>query len=93
MNPSLASSAAGTLRQISESEHGERSRRAAAGALVLAAVESAAARTQDEFVLRRARREVEAWHGCSPTEVCRSRAFSRGFRRMFADNLNAKRKD
>lgn len=52
---SAPQAAADVLRQISETERGERSRRAAAGALVLAAVEGA----QDEFVLRRARREVE----------------------------------
>ncbi|CAA9299130.1 MAG: hypothetical protein AVDCRST_MAG68-516 [uncultured Gemmatimonadetes bacterium] len=55
MSAPQASAAADVLRQISETERGERSRRAAAGALVLAAVEGA----QDEFVLRRARREVE----------------------------------
>jgi hypothetical protein len=55
MRAPQASAAADVLRQISETERGERSRRAAAGALVLAAVEGA----QDEFVLRRARREVE----------------------------------
>jgi hypothetical protein len=59
MNAPLAHAAAGTLRRISESERGERGRRAAAGALVLAAVERAAGGTRDEFVLRRARREVE----------------------------------
>ena len=56
---STLSAAAGALRQISETERGERARRAAAGALVLAAVERASAATDDEFVLRRARREVE----------------------------------
>jgi hypothetical protein len=47
------------LRQISETERGERSRRAAAGALVLAAVERAIHGTTDEFGMRRARREAE----------------------------------
>ncbi|HSU16792.1 MAG TPA: hypothetical protein VLK66_21965 [Longimicrobium sp.] len=49
-----------TFRQISETERGERARRAAAGALVLACVENARAGTLDEFSLRRARREAEA---------------------------------
>jgi hypothetical protein len=47
------------FRQISETERGERARRAAAGALVLAAVERASAGGTDEFGVRRARREVE----------------------------------
>ena len=56
----MSTSAALTFRQISETERGERSRRAAAGALVLAAVERARAGEPDEFGLRRARREAEA---------------------------------
>jgi hypothetical protein len=52
--------AAATFRQISETERGERARRAAAGALVLAAVEKARTGTLDEFSLRRARHEAEA---------------------------------
>lgn len=56
---SSAQIAASTFLQISETERGERARRAAAGALVLACVERARAGTPDEFSLRRARREVE----------------------------------
>ncbi len=59
MMSSPLSAAAAALLQISETERGERGRRAAAGALVLAAVERASAGIADEFVLRRARREVE----------------------------------
>ncbi|HET7230308.1 MAG TPA: hypothetical protein VFJ16_09915, partial [Longimicrobium sp.] len=56
---SSAQIAASTFLQISETERGERARRAAAGALVLACVERASAGEPDEFSLRRARREVE----------------------------------
>jgi len=56
---SSAQIAASTFLQISETERGERARRAAAGALVLACVQRARAGTTDEFGLRRARREVE----------------------------------
>jgi hypothetical protein len=59
MTMSSPHAAAGTLRHISETERGERGRRAAAGALVLAAVERAVTGSADEFVLRRAKREVE----------------------------------
>ncbi|HEX8906965.1 MAG TPA: hypothetical protein VF771_19090, partial [Longimicrobiaceae bacterium] len=52
--------AASTFRQISETERGERARRAAAGALSLACVERARTGDLDEFSLRRARREAEA---------------------------------
>src|SRR5688500_16337884 len=62
-------STAATFRQISETERGERSRRAAAGALVLAAVERAIAGTQDEFGLRRARREAEALERCAEKSI------------------------
>ena len=55
-----AVAAAGTLRQISETERGERARRAAAGALVLRAVEQAVAGAWDAFTLRRAEGEVAA---------------------------------
>jgi len=51
--------AASAFLQISETERGERARRAAAGALVLACVERARTGAPDEFSLRRARREVE----------------------------------
>jgi hypothetical protein len=54
--PQAALAATDTLRQISETERGERARRAAAGALVLRAV----AGTADEFTLRRAAGEVAA---------------------------------
>jgi hypothetical protein len=47
-----------TLRHISETERGERARRAAAGALVLRAVELAVAGEPDAFTLRRAAAEV-----------------------------------
>ncbi|HEX6913515.1 MAG TPA: hypothetical protein VF142_24125, partial [Longimicrobium sp.] len=47
-----------TLRYISETERGERARRAAAGALVLRVVELAVGGAPDEFTLRRARAEV-----------------------------------
>jgi tetratricopeptide (TPR) repeat protein len=47
-----------TLRHISETERGERARRAAAGALVLRVVELAVTDAPDEFTLRRARAEV-----------------------------------
>ena len=56
---SSAPIAASTFRQISETERGERARRAAAGALVLACVERAQAGEPDEFSLRRARHEVQ----------------------------------
>ena len=52
-----AAAAAVTLRHISETERGERARRAAAGALVLRVVEGGAA---DAFTLRRAAAEVAA---------------------------------
>lgn len=54
-----ASTAATTLRQISETARGERARRAAAGALVLACVERARSGGVDEFSHRRARAEAE----------------------------------
>jgi hypothetical protein len=47
-----------TLRHISETERGERARRAAAGALVLRVVELAVNQAPDEFTLRRASAEV-----------------------------------
>ena len=47
-----------TLRHISETERGERARRAAAGALVLRVVELAVGDAPDEFTLRRAAAEV-----------------------------------
>lgn len=47
-----------TLRHISETERGERARRAAAGALVLRVVELAATDAPDEFTVRRAQAEV-----------------------------------
>jgi len=53
------STAAGTFRQISETERGERALRAAAGALVLTCVERARSGGVDEFSHRRARAEVE----------------------------------
>ncbi len=56
---SSAPIAASTFRQISETERGERARRAAAGALVLACVEHGRAGELDEFSLRRARHEVQ----------------------------------
>lgn len=46
------------LRQISETERGERARRAAAGALVLRVVELAVTDAPDEFTLLRAKAEV-----------------------------------
>jgi hypothetical protein len=52
-----AGSAAAALMSISETERGERARRAAAGALVLRAAAGGAA---DAFTLRRAEREVAA---------------------------------
>ncbi|HEX2208758.1 MAG TPA: hypothetical protein VHG93_13855, partial [Longimicrobium sp.] len=54
-----AAAAQDTLRHISETERGERARRAAAGALVLRVVELSAGGAPDEFTLRRARAEVE----------------------------------
>jgi hypothetical protein len=62
-------STAATFLQISETEQGERSRRAAAGALVLAAVERAMAGTRDEFGLRRARREAESLERCAEKSI------------------------
>lgn len=56
----FSQTAADTFRQISETERGERGRRAAAGALVLAAVERTVAGEPDEFGFRRAKREAEA---------------------------------
>ena len=47
-----------TLRHISETERGERARRAAAGALVLRAVELAVGGAPDAFTLRRAAAEA-----------------------------------
>jgi len=47
-----------TLRHISETERGERARRAAAGALVLRVVELAVSGAADDFTLRRANAEV-----------------------------------
>ena len=46
------------LRHISETERGERARRAAAGALVLRVVELAVSEAPDEFTVRRAQAEV-----------------------------------
>ncbi|WP_420128926.1 hypothetical protein [Longimicrobium sp.] len=54
-----AAAAQDTLRHISETERGERARRAAAGALVLRVVELSVRGAPDEFTLRRARAEVE----------------------------------
>lgn len=54
-----ALAAADHFLRISETERGERARRAAAGALVLRAVERSAAGAGDGFGLRRAQREVE----------------------------------
>ncbi|HEX8394630.1 MAG TPA: hypothetical protein VF665_19950, partial [Longimicrobium sp.] len=53
-----ALAATGTLQRISETERGERARRAAAAALVLRVVEQALAGEADEFSLRRADTEV-----------------------------------
>src|ERR1700741_3664782 len=65
----LTSAAAATLRQLSETERGERSRRAAAGALVLAAVERALSGAADDFGLRRAHHEVEGLQRCAEKSV------------------------
>src|SRR5687767_11090970 len=54
----FATAAAGALRDISERERGERAQRAAAGALVLRAVEHVVGGDADEFLLRRAAREA-----------------------------------
>ncbi|MBW3572614.1 MAG: hypothetical protein KY467_16040, partial [Gemmatimonadetes bacterium] len=54
-----AAAAQDTLRHISETERGERARRAAAGALVLRVVELSVRGAPDDFTLRRARAEVE----------------------------------
>jgi hypothetical protein len=54
-----AAAAHDALRHISETERGERARRAAAGALVLRVVELSARGAPDEFTLRRARAEVD----------------------------------
>lgn len=54
-----AAAAQDTLRHISETERGERARRAAAGALVLRVVELSVRGAPDEFTLRRATAEVE----------------------------------
>ena len=54
-----AAAAQDTLRHISETERGERARRAAAGALVLRGVELSVRGAPDEFTLRRATAEVE----------------------------------
>jgi hypothetical protein len=54
-----ALAAADHFLRISETERGERARRAAAGALVLRAVERSAGGEADAFGLRRAEREVE----------------------------------
>lgn len=60
----MLQSAAGTLQAISETAPGERGRRAAAGALVLRAVELAlTAEEGSGFVLARARTEVDALPG------------------------------
>ena len=67
MLPNLSTAA--TFRQISETERGERSRRAAAGALVLAAVERARSGEADEFGRRRAAREVEALERCAEKSI------------------------
>jgi hypothetical protein len=64
-----AAAAAGTLRRISETERGERALRAAAGALVLAAAERVAAGGDDEFTLRRARREVDGLSRCAEKSI------------------------
>ncbi|MBB4637724.1 hypothetical protein [Longimicrobium terrae] len=53
-----ALAATGTLQRISETERGERARRAGAGALVLRVVEQALGGTADEFSLRRAEADV-----------------------------------
>lgn len=54
-----AAAAQDTLRHISETERGERARRAAAGALVLRVVALSAAGAPDEFTFRRATAEVQ----------------------------------
>jgi hypothetical protein len=64
-----AAVAAGTLRRISETERGERAQRAAAGALVLSAAERMAAGGDDEFTLRRARREVDGLSRCAEKSI------------------------
>ena len=61
----MLQTAADTFRHISETERGERSRRAAAGALVLSAVERALSGGVDEFSLKRAKRETEALERCA----------------------------
>ncbi|HEY0017857.1 MAG TPA: hypothetical protein VGC13_16200 [Longimicrobium sp.] len=53
-----AAAAQDTLLHISETERGERARRAAAGALVLRVVQQSVSGAPDEFTLRRARAEV-----------------------------------
>ena len=58
-NSTSAALAADHFLRISETERGERARRAGAGALVLRAVERAAAGESDAFGVRRARHEVE----------------------------------
>jgi hypothetical protein len=64
--PHAALAATDTFRQISETERGERARRAAAGALVLCAVERGAG---DEFTLRRAAAEVAALDRCAERTI------------------------
>ena len=54
----MADTAAGTFQHISETGRGERALRAAAGALVLRAVDGAAEDGGDRFLLRRARAEA-----------------------------------
>ena len=65
----MTQTAADTFRHISETERGERSRRAAAGALVLSAVERALAGEGDEFGFRRARREAEGLERCAEKSI------------------------
>jgi hypothetical protein len=62
-------SAASALREISETERGERARRAAAGALVLQAVGSLAGGAADEFTVRRARSELAALSSCAEKSI------------------------
>ncbi len=67
--PHAALAATDTFRQISETERGERARRAAAGALVLCAVERAGEGAADEFTLRRAAAEVAALDPCAERTI------------------------
>jgi hypothetical protein len=64
-----AAAAAVTLREISETERGERARRAAAGALVLHAVQCTGAGDPDAFALRRARGELAGLSSCAEKSI------------------------